>query len=96
MSLQGPALASRVRRRLSSVAHLRRPCKAAAVLAIVATASLPNAGAAACHKYSIWKYPFPQRCNVYPQQIFAAIPPERPANVDEQIAIPLPPLDFEV
>lgn len=44
------------------VSPLRRPCKVAAVLAVLATASPSNAWAAACHKYSVWHYPKPQRC----------------------------------
>ena len=68
MSLQGPVLADRVRRGLSSVAYLRRLCKAAAVSMVCYHSPVE---AAACHHYRVWHYPKPQRC-------YTALAPVRP------------------
>src|SRR4029077_20972282 len=97
MSLQGPAWHRCVRRRL--VVRLRRLCRVAAVLASLATASLPTVGAAACHKYSVWHFNFPQRCGrtFQPRQAVAVLPPERIVPNQEQsqerIEVTLPKLD---
>src|SRR4029077_5163079 len=96
MSLQGPRWPACVRGRL--VVRLRRPCRVAAVLASLATASLPTVGAAACHKYSVWRFNYPQRCSrtFQPKQAVAfPLPPERPVTSQEKTGFPPPPLIFE-
>lgn len=72
-----------------------------AVLATVAwfLASILATPAYACHKFSVWNYPFPQRCPVHIAQaaIVAPNPPSRPIYLevpgDPDIDIPLPSLD---
>ena len=103
MSLQGPAWPRRVRRGLSSVAHLRRPC----ILFFLAMTTLwPGSALANCHIFKVWHYPKPQRC-------FTAYAPARhvsretarreagfaPTNIQsisqQRIEIPIPDMLFE-
>lgn len=44
--------------------------------------------ASACHRFSIWLYPVPQRCAVAPEK------PAAPAAVPPTRDIPLPPLEW--
>ena len=62
MSLQGPARPGCVRRGLSSVAHLRRPC---ILFFLAMTTSWPGSALANCHIFRIWHYNKPQRCFAY-------------------------------
>jgi hypothetical protein len=58
-------------------------------LALILIASTP-VEAAACHRYSHWFYPFPQRCAVARQMTFArVIRPHRPTSEPD---MPLPSL----
>lgn len=51
----------------------------------------------ACHHYSVWSYPYPQRCPVHMAQIEAPKPPQKPAALEPPdlpaIDIPLPSLE---
>jgi hypothetical protein len=63
------------------------------ILALLAA----NPATAQCRKFSVWRYPWPQRCFTAQRvSAFAPIPPERTEKPSEQITIPLPPLLFEV
>lgn len=60
-------------------------------LAIILALALASSPAVACHKYSIWHYPFPQRCPV----ITVARPlSKKPETFREQVKIPLPVIEF--
>src|SRR4029077_14555125 len=54
---------------------------------------------AACHKYSVWHYNFPQPCSrtFQPRQTVAVLPPERivpnQEHAQERIEVTLPNLD---
>lgn len=59
-------------------------------LAVILALSLPVDTAAACRRYAIWHYRFPQRCEVSVAQRDVLSPPKaKPAPVD----IPLPSLE---
>ena len=97
MSLQGPIRPDRVRRGLSSVAHLRRPC----ILFLAMTASSPVS--AHCHIFRVWHYPKPQKCfpalaPIAPIWVLRTATPDSrvPETSHERINIPLPSLDFEI
>jgi hypothetical protein len=66
------------------------------VLPFVIAALVPSmAFAAKCHQFSIWKFPYPQRCYtaLAPMKLLLqARPPERTTPNQERIGIPLPPL----
>ena len=92
MSLQGPALASRMRRTLSSGSPLRCPCILFSAVLAVTPAS------AKCHIFSVWHYPKPQRCFTalaafHAKHAFVGQTTEREEPNQERIEIPLPKLD---
>lgn len=53
--------------------------------------------ASACHRFSVWKYPFPQRCSVRPVSYIAPPAPDKDRSWFVDIApepdIPLPSLE---
>jgi hypothetical protein len=60
----------------------------ALVLALLATP------AQACHRFRVWKYPYPQRCSVAADRSwFVEIAPQPPPKPEQSVDIPLPPLD---
>jgi hypothetical protein len=86
MSLQGPALASRVRSLIVG-RSLRRPCILLSTVLAVTPAS--------AHCFHIWHYPKPQKCftALAPQRV-SMLPPERTVPKQERIEIALPSLEF--
>ena len=100
MSLQGPARPGCVRRGLSSVAHLRRPC---ILFFLATTTSWPGSALANCHIFRVWHYPKPQRCfTAYaPRPLphvkhaaFEGQTQERIVTKPERIDIMMPSMDF--
>ena len=97
MSLQGPAW-PRCVRRLFVGSLLRRPCKTGILISTVLAASPATAK---CHLFSVWRFPFPQRCftALAPEPRMAIHlrpnPPERTVPNQEQIEIPVILLPFE-
>lgn len=68
------------------------------VIAVLATAAWLFAtvmAQAACHHYSIWSYPWPQRC-FHVVQLEAPVPPAKPAELEPpEPDIPLPLMDTQ-
>lgn len=68
----------------------KRKRKRAAVAAVLVGVALSSSPADACHRYSIWKYPFPQpRCGVtvdrswYVEVTNTPVEPVKPAQAQE-------------
>jgi hypothetical protein len=61
------------------------------VIRLALVLALLTTPAAACHRFSVWKYPYPQRCSFHVGQIEAPPPPVKPP--EQSVDIPLPTLD---
>lgn len=64
--------------------------RAALLAAIIGLSSPAFAG---CHKYSIWKFPWPQRCPPAERRLIAGDIVPLPPVLDRDPEIPLPSLD---
>ena len=58
------------------------------LLALAVLASAPVPAAAGCHRYSVWHYPWPQRCGVRHQAAFVALAHHRPSRPVTPVKLP--------
>jgi hypothetical protein len=65
------------------------------IVVLIALAAWP---ADACHRYAVWRYPYPQQCNVRVAQLAPAPePPPKPIDLQaDGVDIPLPSLEHMV